>query len=770
MIDEFVSDLSFEGQRCAVLVRASAPSGMITAVQLPPLPEGYAFYSAAQLPARFAISIFDCDLPVFADHEAAYQGQAVGILTGMDMAVLEALRKDTVVVIEPNPEDIFEAEHAHTLFDYPIIAKETYSVGDIDAYFEATPATVYSSLTIASQYTARSEPFSAIVVYREDGLDVYVPTQWPLHVRAAVAEATGLAEDTVTVYPAKPGESANELLWYPSLLAAQCAVAAVLEKNTISLTLTAEESRAAAPKTPEMIIEHKSVVSDNKTIEAMQISIIVNAGACCPLIGKVLKQMTASALGPYHIPNYRVEVRAAKTPRGLIDIFEGWGDYYTSNALENHISKLVQEHNLAPIDWRLAMFQKDYSGVFTNILKTITAKSDFGCKYAAYHLFNSGKRDKHDGRWRGIGLAAGFQYSGCPADLTYSVEMELNVHNQLVIKAEPAAEDLKKIIRSLAAEKLNIAEDQVLFAGLTTADMNSCGPATAGITVSVLMPLVQQCLSDLLDQRFRNPLPITITRSYHLPQPGSTLQGGYGALSELSSIPFGTGAVSEKNTAASERNTGMAEDSIVSFISQTPAACIVELELDTVCYAVMIRGIWFACSPGTVYDTKRVVSYLRKNTAAALSRICPATQLQADEGVDLCSKVSKNCTAGFVDDAAASSSTNADGAISDAAVSGSMDGENGAAIQIQPEHSTETAQAVTPSAEYRIILPNELPPLSIDVLEREAPMSAFASCAANILPAAYLAALNQILLRVPVRIDSLPILTEDIFKALRGSK
>ncbi|MGP1431251.1 MAG: molybdopterin cofactor-binding domain-containing protein [Treponema sp.] len=751
MIDQFVSDLSFEDQRYAVLVRTPVSSGIIAAIQLPPLPEGYAFYSAAQLPARYAISIFDCDLPVLANREPAYQGQAVGILTGTDMAVLEALRNDTIVTVEPNPEDSFEAEHTHTLFDYPIIAKETYSVGDVDACFEAAPVTVYSSLKTASQYTARSEPFSAIAVYREDGLDVYVPTQWPLHVRAAVAEATGLAENAIVVHPAKTGETANELLWYPSLLAAQCAVAAVLEKKTVVLILSAAESRAAAPKTPEMIIEHKSVVSDNKTIEAMQISIIVNAGACCPLIGKILKQMIASALGPYHIPNYRIEVRAAKTPQGLIDIFEGWGDYYTSNALENHISKLIQEHNLAPVDWRLATFQKDYSGVFTNILKTITAKSDFGCKYAAYHLFNSGKRDKHDGRWRGIGIAAGFQYSGCPADFTYSVEIELNVHNQLVIKAEPAAEDLKKIIRAMAAEKLDIPAENVVFAGLTTADMNSCGPATAGVTVSVLMPLVQQCLNDLLDQRFRNPLPLTITRSYHLPQQDSTMQGSSADVSDVSGAPFCTAgdkaiSISEKNTAA--------------FVSQTPAVCVVELELDTVCYAVMIRGIWFSCSPGKVYDTKRVLSYLHKNAAAALSRICTITQLQAENAdVDQYGTGDSVCLS---DETAANS-------VADEAVYSTED-EKGIPIQAEGEQSAETIESSRRYSEYRIILPNELPPLSVEVLERDAPLSAFASCAENILPAAYLAALNQILLRVPMRIDSLPILTEDIFKALRGGK
>ena len=674
MIEQFVSDLTFDGQRYAVIVRAPVSSGIISAVHLPPLPEGYAFYGATQIPGQKTVEVFEHSIPLFAADEIEYKEQAVGILIGDNEAALEALRKDITIELEPLPEDSFEAGRPHTLFDYPIIAREARTAGDIDSIFETASSTVFSSLKIASQYAARSEPFSAVTVFREDGLDVYVPTQWPFHVRAAVAKATGLTEEAVVVHPTQTGETFNELLWYPSLLACQCAVAAVLQRNTVSLNLSAEESRAAAPKTPEMIIEHKSALSDTQTIAAMQISIIVNAGACCPLIGNILKQMIAAALGPYAVPNYRIEVRASKTAAGIIDILEGWGDYYASNALENHINKIIQDYNLSPAEWRVKNMPDNYGAVFSNLFEVLTGKSDFTCKYAAYNVFNRGKTDKRDGRWRGIGVAAGFQYGGCPADFTYTAELTLDIHNQLSIKAEPAEDDLKKVIRKLAVKKLDIAESDITFAGLTTADMNKSGPATAGNTAGIVLPLVEQCLSDLQEQRFRNPLPITISRSTPAPHP-DILQPD------------------------------------VPFIFQTPAACIIELELDTVCYEIQIRKVWFVCRPGKIYEKKQILNYLHKNIAAALSRT---------------------------------------------------------AKEALPR--LETDDTPLPYSEYRLILPTEMPPLSVDIPERGNSMSAFDSSALNILPAAYLAALNQILLRVPSRIDTLPISTERLFKALTGKK
>ena len=690
MIEQFVSDLTFDGQQYAVIIRAPVSSGIISTVHLPPLPEGYAFYEAAQLPGQKTVEIFEHSLPIFAADEIAYKEQAVGILIGDNEAMLESLQKNITIELEPLPEDSFEAGRPHTLLDYPIIAREARAAGDIDSIFETASSTVFSSLKIASQYAPRSEPFSAVTVFREDGLDVYVPTQWPFHVRTAVAKATGFTEETVVVHPTQTGETFNELLWYPSLLACQCAVAAVLERKTVSLNLSAEESRAAAPKTPEMIIEHKSVLSDTHSITAMQISIIVNAGACCPLIENILKQMTAAALGQYAVPNYRIEARASKTAEGLIDILEGWGDYYVSNALENHINKIIQDYNLSPAEWRTKNMPDNYGAVFSNLFEFLTGKSDFICKHAAYNVFNRGKTDKRDGRWRGIGLAAGFQYSGCATDFTYTAELTLDVHNQVVIKAEPAEEDVKKIIRKLVAKKLEIAESDITFAGLTTADMNVSGPATAGNTSGIIIPLVEQCLTDLQDQRFRNPLPISISRSAFSPQP------------DASQLDVSQPNVQPENETC---ETG------ISFISRMPMACIIELEMDTVCYEIHIRKVWFACHPGKIYEKKHILNYLHKNIAAALSRT-------AKEALP----------------------------------------------------SAVTDGSPLSYSEYRSMLPNEMPPLSVDILERENSMNAFASSALNILPAAYLAALNQILLRVPSRVDTLPIRREYLFKALTGKK
>ena len=346
------------------------------------------------------------------------------------------------------------------------------------------------------------------------------------------------------------------------------------------------------------------------------------------------------------------------------------------------------------------------SAVFSHLFELVTGKSDFTCKYAAYNVFNRGKTDKRDGRWRGIGLAAGFQYSGCAADFAYTAELTLDIHNQLSIKAEPMDEDAKKVIRKLAAKKLDIAESDIAFAGLTTADMNEAGPATTGATASIILPLVERCLSDLQEQRFRNPLPISISRSVRTPQSAPLQSNTPQSNAEQSDVP--PLDTPQQDIPSGANKTGA---HTVSFLSQTPVACIIELEMDTVCYAIHIRKVWFACHSGKLYEKKQILHALRKNIAAAISRT-------AKEALP----------------------------------------------------STENDGTHLPYSEYRILLPNEMPPLSVDISDRGNATNAFGSSALNILPAAYLAALNQILLRVPARIDTLPIRREQLFKAMTRKK
>ena len=101
------------------------------------------------------------------------------------------------------------------------------------------------------------------------------------------------------------------------------------------------------------MIQHKTSVSELGKITAMDVSIIVDSGSFNPFITQMLKQMAVTAAGIYHVPVYMISAVAIKTEKGLTGLFSGWGDSYVSSALEKHISEIVEQLDLCPIQFRL---------------------------------------------------------------------------------------------------------------------------------------------------------------------------------------------------------------------------------------------------------------------------------------------------------------------------------------------------------------------------------------------------------------------------------
>jgi len=584
MIDQFVSDIVFAQCAYALIIRSPVQSGRIVAIHAPDLPEGYALYTAQDIPGSGTISVFQQDLPVFAALEVAYEGQALAVLTGSDLTVLHELQGQLDIRIEPDPP-VKRGLQPDCFFQYPIIVEETHREGDVDGLFETAQSIVYSSFTVNQYAMSRIEPLSVVVAAEQQVLHVYVPTQWPFHVRSSVAAAIGLTENEVVVHPTQTGEVFNELLWYPSLLACQCAVAAWRIGKPVRLTLSLEESRRCFPRTPEATVYYKSAFSESHTLSALSVFIAVKAGAFFPLLESTLQQMTAAALGIYAVKNYCITAVGLKTPQGLTAVTENWGSGLISNALEHHINTVMQEKNLDPAQWRLDNCYKHYQPLFADSLEQILTESDFHRKYAAYRLLNMARKEVHDGRWRGIGLSAGFKYNGYYADFTYSLEMSLETDNKLYIIAEPTNRSLKKSIQRLITDTLEFPAENIIFVGFTTFDMHPSGPAVAQIAGCIFPGLARQCIAELQEQLFRAPLPLRIFRSYRT---GNPLH------------------ISQKK--------------IQPFISKVPITCVVELELDPFCYEVRILGIWFMCLTGKLYTKKHAMNVLHKSLTAALSR------------------------------------------------------------------------------------------------------------------------------------------------------
>lgn len=766
MEKEFASDLEFENQYYGYLVRSEEANASLADIEIPCLPENYAFISAKDIKGCNYISMFGRRIPVFAEGKTEYAGQVFGLLAGTDKTTVKFLAKQIKLKPPENTaknkftleeaekdlpafeviinrkkekgctEDFFkeedeeesggkdegkiklEAEEAapdsvteekenfeengegaaeeNVSDDYEEDSKEPAAPLEEEKYAaEKNVRTIKGRKIISSVFKAapryhyHAEPASVRVKYKKDMLEIFVPTQWAAHVLNSAAEVCAIPAEKIRVINCKEAQSLNGRLWFPSLLAAQAAAASQVLKKNIAVDFSRREDFLYTTKSPAVLIRHKSAVSESGKLEAMEIFILADAGSFNPLIEEVIHHMIITSLGIYEVPVFKVEAAAVKSGAGLTDLLSGWGDAFVTSSLEKHISEIADVLGLDPVQFRLDNLLKadspNMTGIikkrefeFENLMKAVCGASAFQRKYAAYRSLNKMRKDRYDGYWRGIGIAAGLQYNGAralvKAGINYTVEMTLSTGSELFIKAEPTTDGQKRVLKQRISKKLNMDESKIFFEDADGMDINMIGPSASSCGVTIIPDLIDKCAAGIQKRMFRDPLPLTEIRTYK---------------------------VSGKSGWDNESLEGQA------FISETPGACVAELEFNPSTYEVKVRNLWFASEPGEFFSKQSLVRSLNRSIINVLS---------------------------------------------------------GISAEKMPENYTKPS-------DYTIISAEDIPDIHIFILDNsEADTRGVGNLASNLVPAAYMSALNQIIGEQTGTINSIPIDAETIFSIFNSEE
>ena len=86
---------------------------------------------------------------------------------------------------------------------------------------------------------------------------------------------------------------------------------------------------------------HKTAVSKDGKLLAMDIEFVIDGGAYCTLSPVVLSRGTIHAAGPYYCPNVRINSRAVATSVPPHGAFRGFGAPQSIFALERHFDKVA---------------------------------------------------------------------------------------------------------------------------------------------------------------------------------------------------------------------------------------------------------------------------------------------------------------------------------------------------------------------------------------------------------------------------------------------
>jgi len=608
----FLGDIYPQNLLYAVTIRSPVAKGFLKLIQFPKLPANYTVITARNIPGENRFE--DTSMPVLAEGNLSYIGEPVAIILGPDRVKLEEFAVNCNVIVDEE-KPVFSCENNESGDEKSYSFREI-QIGNTSQAFEKAAKIVTGSYVTGIQDHWYAEPAGAIALIRNENKKstdkasdkkksspnkifvIKTATQWPYHVKRAVARVLGCDTFSVSVEPTNLSMHMDGKLWYPSLIACHAALGTYITKKPVRLILTREEDFLFSPKRCKANIDILTAVDDNGNISAADIEIFVNLGAFGVNSEEILDQVCLGSIGNYNIDNLKLVARAKKTnipPQGP---FSGFGLSQGIFAIERHISQIADMYNIDPAQWRKNHVNSGKNQVAGSKLIDFTAKqSDYYRKWTSCELLRQsgkGKTPEKGQNPRGIGIALGFQGNGLlyygSDNGVYAMEVTLTKDGILEIDTSfSSPEDYSKLWERVACDILSIEPDMIRMVSKNFPD---CGPSCASRNITTITKLVEKCCLTIKKQRSRSPLPLTVRRSIK-PQSGALLNGNFTA-------PEGK------------------EIDVSGFLRPGQACAVVEVSIDIIDCFPKIRGVWLGVAGGKIISVNRARRNLTRGVVQAL--------------------------------------------------------------------------------------------------------------------------------------------------------
>ncbi|HLN93288.1 MAG TPA: molybdopterin cofactor-binding domain-containing protein, partial [Thermoanaerobaculia bacterium] len=346
------------------------------------------------------------------------------------------------------------------------------------------------------------EPNGVIAVPEGGGVTVYGSLQCPYYVHRALKVLLGPPEDKVRVVQAETGGGFGGKEEYPSMIAGHAAILALKAGRPVKIMYDRVEDMVATTKRHPAVIRHRTGVTRDGRLTAIEIDVLMDGGAYMTLSPVVLSRGVIHATGPYRCDNVRVNGRVVMTNTPPNGAFRGFGAPQTQFAAEVHMERIADALGMDPVRLRevnafrpgdtTATGQKlgsDCSAV--NVLREAVRKSGFREKRRAWR-----------GTDRGIGLSLFFHGSGFTGGgevkLASKASLELTATGaRILVASTEIGQGTRTMHAQIVADALEIPYDSVEVEEADTARVPDSGPTVASRTCMVVGKILERCALEI---------------------------------------------------------------------------------------------------------------------------------------------------------------------------------------------------------------------------------------------------------------------------------
>jgi CO/xanthine dehydrogenase Mo-binding subunit len=511
---KYVDDLAYPGMLYGKTIRSTVAHALIKKIEFDPAFDWTRVLIAdyRDIPGKNIVALIVDDQPLLVENRVRHIEEPIRLLAAADRELLEEAAKHVRIEYEELPA-IFSMEESldrkQVLYGEDNVFKHiSITKGDVEKGLAEADVVVEGTYREGPQEQLYIEPQGMIAIPNEDGsITVDGSMQCPHYVHRALKVLFDLPDEKVIVRQTVTGGGFGGKEEYPNMIAGHAAVLARKAGRPVKIIYDRGEDLAVTPKRHPAIIKHRTGLTRDGRLVAMDIAILMDGGAYCTLSPVVLSRGAIHAAGPYRCPNVRVEANVVATNNPPYGAFRGFGVPQACFAVELHMDKIADALGLDPLTVRqinmlrqgdeTATGQKlTYSIGTAEVLSTAIAKSNYERLYHQYKKQTGAKR-------RGIGLSfffhgAGFTGSG---ELNMrsgaTVELLADGSAKIITGSTEIGQGTRTIFCQIVADELGLPYDQVVMEEPDTSRVPDSGPTVASRTCMIIGGVLQKAAAEL---------------------------------------------------------------------------------------------------------------------------------------------------------------------------------------------------------------------------------------------------------------------------------
>ena len=513
----YIGDMHFENRLYAKTLRSTRAKARILSVKKPPLPRNYFIVGKDDVPGVNRMRTVVSDHPIFAEDTVEYIGQPILLVVGPEREKIY----DIITKIKVEYEDLpalFTLEDAEK--NSEVFTDYHYEKGEPQRAFGEAATIVEDEFRTGYQEHVYLEPQGMTAEFRDDTMFVYGSMQCPFYAEGALTEALGWPAERIRVIQTVTGGAFGGKEEFPSLTACQAAVAALKTGRPVTLIYDRDEDIICSTKRHPSIVRYKAALNENNDIIALDIDVLLDAGAYNGLSPVVLQRSMFSATGVYNFPHLKVRGRNFMTNNVPSGAYRGFGAPQTIFGTEMMLHNIALKLGIDPLEYKMRHALKRGDPTCTGgkirdivklpeIVKRVTQMS-------GYH-----DKRKNGQKYHGIGISlflhgCGFTGNG---EQTIGSKIILKKEGEKVILKVSSTEmgqGAETVLRKIVAYTVDIPFENVIYESVDTGKVPDSGPTVASRTTMIVGGLLQQAGLELKD-RWHEADKIEVTRTYRHP-------------------------------------------------------------------------------------------------------------------------------------------------------------------------------------------------------------------------------------------------------------